>query len=126
LTLLGEGGAATSADLAAELGTDERGTTAAALAAALRRRGFAARGLRVTWAGLRAQRAPLLALVSPGHWVVVERVDLASVRVWDPERPGGPLWEARAAWEARWAVGGVGVVLAPGTTRREAAAGGEE
>jgi hypothetical protein len=47
----GQGGNSREA-LAKELGTDERGTTLKVLAAALRRRGFTARGLRLTWPAL--------------------------------------------------------------------------
>jgi ABC-type bacteriocin/lantibiotic exporter with double-glycine peptidase domain len=119
------------------MGTDGRGTSLKALAAAARRRGFTARGLRLTQAALfhaaaderwpalpgnspqphhptpSPPRSPyLIALLRPGHYVLVEQVREEAVTVWDPDGRG--LHQAGVkeySWEA-WGRAWNGVVLA--------------
>jgi hypothetical protein len=92
--------------LAKELGTDEHGTSLKALQEALKRRGIVSKGLKLTWAGLRKQRLPMVALVKPGHYVIVEAAPADFVRVWDPEAGGrgkpGVLRFSPEQWRARW------------------------
>jgi hypothetical protein len=96
------------AALAAELGTESRGTTLGALAKALRKRGFRAEGYRLTYRGLEKLFLPgrastanrkseignprnpqfVVALVQPGHFVLVEGTTWPAVRVWDPSGAG--------------------------------------
>ena len=74
--------------LAQAMGTSERGTTLDALAGAARAHGFSARGLALTPKGLAAQTLPVIALVAPGHYVLVEAVQAAGVTIWDPDASG--------------------------------------
>jgi len=74
--------------LSAELKTDENGTSLEALASVARRHGFRPRGLALTQAGLLKQPLPAIALVSPGHYVLVEAANNAAVTTWDPDAQG--------------------------------------
>lgn len=74
--------------LAQAMGTSERGTTLSALAGAARAHGFPAQGLALTPKGLAAQTLPVIALVAPGHYVLVEAVGAAGVTIWDPDASG--------------------------------------
>jgi len=111
--------AATVEELTRELGTDERGTTLLALAKAARRRGLEAKGLRLSWKGLREtaagkkgeRKTQLVALIRPEHFVVVEDVTAIGVTVWDPQAGGvgkpGTRSYGKREWEQAW----TGVVL---------------
>lgn len=88
--------------LAREMGTSERGTSLAALAEAARKRGFHPQGLALTAKGLAAQRLPLVALVSPGHYVLVEALSPGAVTVWDPDARGLGHGDRRAVPAAEW------------------------
>ncbi len=72
--------------LAAETGASDQGTTMLAIARAARRRGLSAQGLRLTPAGLRGQKLPLMARVRPAHFVLVESASGEGVDVYDPVR----------------------------------------
>lgn len=92
--------------LATEMGTGERGTSLAALAETARKHGFHAQGLALTQKGLGGQRLPLVALIAPGHYVVVEAVTPSQVTVWDPDArglgKGGRRACALAPWSRAW------------------------
>ncbi|HEV2473413.1 MAG TPA: cysteine peptidase family C39 domain-containing protein, partial [Chthonomonadales bacterium] len=95
--------------LADQMGTNGQGTTALAMADEARRLGFGMRGLMETQAGLAKQRLPAIALVSPGHFAIVDGVGESGVRLWDPDgagfhKPAGRLVPA-AEWSRMW--GGV-------------------
>ena len=96
--------------LAREMGTDERGTTLEALAETARRHGLRAQGMKVTMEGLIRQRTPLIALISPGHYVIVESASKESVTCWDPTGPASGTVRTCATdeWQKIWS----GVVLA--------------
>jgi peptidase C39-like protein len=104
--------------LARELRTDERGTSLKALAEAARRRGFEPKGLALTYRGLlRTLQAPspprfLVALVQPGHFVLVERADAEEVRVWDPSAGGPGRPRARLYPRHEWTQVWNGIALA--------------
>lgn len=115
--------------LARELGTDHQGTTLAALAKAAEVRGLRAKGLKLTWNGLwRITNGPdgkrdapefLIALVQPGHYVLVEDVRAGEVDVWDPsgqgpDQPGARRY-SRAEWLRLWG-GSVLRLDGPGVT----------
>ncbi|MGV3721137.1 MAG: cysteine peptidase family C39 domain-containing protein, partial [Actinomycetota bacterium] len=103
-------------ELAQELKTDHQGTTLQAVAAGAERRGLETKGYRLTWDGLwrltRGKDAPsagatqLIALVQPGHYVLIEDVTAGWVTVWDPS--GKALGEGaarrypRPGWERVW------------------------
>ena len=59
---------------------------------AARKRGFTAKGLMLTQKGLSEQKLPLIAVVFPGHYVIVESVKPDRITVWEP----GERREARA------------------------------
>lgn len=96
------GEAADVRGLAKEMGTGERGTTLSALAGAAKRRGFHPRGLALTPRGLTRQRLPLVALVAPGHYVLVEGLTAGAVTVWDPDARGVGRGDRRAVPAAEW------------------------
>ncbi len=104
--------------LADVMHTSDRGTTLAALAESAGRHGFAARGLALTPHGLTEQKLPVIALVAPGHYVLVDRVTAAGVTLWDPDARGIGQGAARAvpaaAWRQEWR--GVTLALAPAQT----------
>ena len=55
-----------------------------ALQEAARRHGYPdAQGVALTAEGLRGQAMPLIALIAPGHYVLVEQVTQAEVTYWD-------------------------------------------
>ena len=101
--------------LADAMHTSDRGTTLAALAEAAGHYGFAARGLALTPHGLGEQKLPVIALVAPGHYVLVDRVSAAKVTLWDPDGRGIGQGAARAVpaalWQQQWR--GVTLSLAP-------------
>jgi hypothetical protein len=113
------GGATSVKSLASEMKTDEDGTTLSGLRASARKHGFpGARGLALTWEGLKKQKLPLIALVAPRHFVLVEQVsESGGVRVWDPDGGGATGRAAtrsysREQWRQAWSEGGGGVALA--------------
>jgi hypothetical protein len=101
-----EGKPADLALLAREAATSHEGTTLLALARTAGRHGIPLKGMQLTDADFRKQALPLLALVAPGHIVVVDKIDRACVTVWDPAAngPGRPadkdiVWPQ---WRRMW------------------------
>lgn len=89
--------------LAGEMGTSERGTSLEAMASAARKRGMPARGRMLTEVGLLSQRLPVVALVTPAHYVIVDRVSAAGVTVWDPAaHPQADTAVPLADWRRAW------------------------
>jgi len=74
--------------LAVEMKTGEMGTSLEALAETAKKYGFQPHGLQLTEKGLAHQRLPLIALIAPGHYVIVDKVGLFSVEIWDPYGKG--------------------------------------
>jgi hypothetical protein len=72
--------------LAREMKTGADGTTLVALTETARRHGFPnANGYDLSAKGLAAQRLPVITLIAPGHYVLVEKVGAdGSVTYWDP------------------------------------------
>ena len=113
------GEAADVPGLAREMGTGENGTVLAALAAVAQKHGFRAQGLALTQKGLAetlaARRLPVIALVAPGHYVLVEAASPAGVTLWDPDARGVGQGDRRsvpsAQWQHQWR--GVTLALAP-------------
>lgn len=101
--------------LADTMHTSNRGTTLAALADAAAQNGFRPVGLTLTPQGLTAQRLPVIALVMPGHYVLVDAASSAGVTLWDPDAHGlghGGAYSVPAArWRREWH--GVTLALAP-------------
>ncbi|MCA1596468.1 MAG: hypothetical protein LC772_08610 [Chloroflexi bacterium] len=90
--------------LAREMKTDEWGTTMAALARTAGRHGFKAEGKRVTLKGLLEQKLPLIALVAPGHFVIVERASDQEVTYWNPVGPTDGVTQTVPVsdWQRMW------------------------
>jgi len=70
--------------LASEMGTNEQGTSLEALAKAAKKRGMQAQGFSLTQCGLSKQHLPVIVLLTPGHYVLVDEVTSDHVTVWDP------------------------------------------
>ncbi len=104
--------------LAQAMGTSERGTTLSALAGAARAHGFPAQGLALTPKGLAAQTLPVIALVAPGHYVLVEAVTPSRVTVWDPDARGVGHADRRTVPQAVWGRMWQGVALALWSSRQ--------
>lgn len=104
--------------LADAMHTSDRGTTLTALAEAAQCHGFAARGLALTPRGLGEQKLPVIALVAPGHYVLVDGVSASKVTLWDPDARGIGRGAARsvpaAQWRQQWR--GATLALAPAQT----------
>lgn len=92
--------------LAKRMGTSDQGTTMAALADAAKARGFSPQGLALTQKGLAEQALPVIALVAPGHYVLVDAASLAQVTIWDPDAHGighgGSRIVPIAEWRGMW------------------------
>lgn len=71
--------------LAKEMNTDGTGSTFAAMQKAMRNHGFDnAQGVRLTPKGLKQQELPVIALIQPGHFVLVEKIDSnGAITFWD-------------------------------------------
>ena len=100
--------------LAKEMKSDEMGTTLQSLSDIAKKHGFTPKGLELTQKGLIKQQFPLIALVAPGHYVIVEKASMNEVTIWDsnmvkakkPALRDVPIKE----WSERWK----GIVLALG------------
>lgn len=92
--------------LAREMGTSERGTTMAAFAQTAQRHGLPLAGLALTPAGLARQRLPVVALLSPAHYVLVERIAPDGITLWNPDSRGAGRGTssrlARPDWMRLW------------------------
>ena len=98
--------------LARQMNTSERGTTLAALARAAQAHGFHPQGFALTPRGLRQQRLPVIALVRPGHYVLVEATTPENVTIWDPNTRGIGQGDHRTLRQSEWQRAWHGVTLA--------------
>ena len=102
--------------LAKELGTSHEGTSLATLEKIARKHGFPqAQGVQLTLAGLKAQTLPLIAVLVPGHFVLVEKLAAdGSVTFWDANAEGIGKEASRTVsaqeWESLWQ-GGIALRL---------------
>lgn len=74
--------------LANEMGTTEYGTSMKALAEIAKKHGLPAKGYSVTLTGMLSQPTPFIALIIPGHFVLVDKATPKEVTVWDPSGKG--------------------------------------
>lgn len=107
-----QGTAASVHALADEMHTGDKGTALLDLAAVAKRRGFSVRGLALTPKGLAAQRLPVIALVTPGHYVLVDVVSARNVTIWDPDAHGQGHGGTVSIPAAQWKRGWQGITLA--------------
>jgi ABC-type bacteriocin/lantibiotic exporter with double-glycine peptidase domain len=88
------------------MGATEKGTSLADLAHAAERYGMKARGVRLPVDKLADQKLPLIALIKPGHYVLVDAAGPSTVSYWDPgPRPTLPGSNRRCdyrLWEQMW------------------------
>lgn len=101
-----EGRGVSLASLASEMRTEEAGTSLLQLANVARRHGFSPKGLELTYDALTRQPLPLIAFISPGHYVIVDKAGPRGVTVWDPSGAGlnqpAILHHTRAQWLRVW------------------------
>lgn len=106
--------------LAKEMKTNEDGTSLKALADTAEKHGFSAKGLQLTQHGLVKQPLPLVALIAPGHYVLVEKVTPKEVTIWDANGKGLSKPSTRSysikEWTHIWS--GIALVLAPRTLNK--------
>jgi hypothetical protein len=76
------------------------------LAAIGKKQGIALRGVELTTPGLGEQKLPAVALIAPGHYVLVESVAKDHISVWDPDASGtghsGQREFKVSEWEKIW------------------------
>ncbi|BDI28740.1 hypothetical protein CCAX7_007910 [Capsulimonas corticalis] len=82
------GGEADVHALATAMGVTDQGASMEALAEAAQKRGYNPSGLSLTVNGLLQQKFPLIALIAPGHYVIVDSATPALITVWDPDLHG--------------------------------------
>jgi hypothetical protein len=92
--------------LAKELKTSSNGTTMEAMADVAAEYGLKCKGLSLTQKGLEKQPLPLITLVIPGHYVIVEKVTNEAVTIWDPyakgiDKPGRMIIPIKR-WKMMW------------------------
>ena len=73
--------------LAEEMKTSDEGTSMQSLSDSAKKHGYKTEGLSLTQKGLSKQPLPLIALVM-GHYVIIEKVNLLGVTIWDPYGKG--------------------------------------
>jgi hypothetical protein len=110
-----QGKSADLESLAQEMKTTAEGTSVDALLGSLKQRGYPkATGVSLSSAGLRVQKLPLIALVAPGHFVLVEEIATdGSVTIWDANNAthtGETRTLTATQWQELWQ-GGVALTL---------------
>jgi len=100
--------------LAQEMNTTGDGSTVAAMVRTAAKHGLKLEGVSLTTKGLMKQQLPIIALIAPGHYVVVESINhsptspltLSSVSAWDPDAKGtgnaGQRTFTAVQWEKAW------------------------
>ncbi len=73
--------------------------------------GLKLQGVALSASGLAKQKLPLVALIAPGHFVLVEAVTPAQTQVWDPDLKGVGVGGKRTFTTAAWAKAWNGVAL---------------
>jgi len=100
------GQTADTVSLAKEMGTNEHGVNVASVVETGRRHGISMEGVVLTQKGLSEQRLPVIALIAPGHFVLVDAVEEQTVTVWDPDANGVGKGAAStlpvSEWTSRW------------------------
>jgi len=91
--------------------TTGEGTSLAALQQTARRHGLKMQGVTLSAQGLAKQKLPLLALIAPGHYVLVERVAPAQTSIWDPDAQGIGVGGRRTFTAVAWAKAWNGIAL---------------
>jgi ABC-type bacteriocin/lantibiotic exporter with double-glycine peptidase domain len=101
------------------MNTSGDGTSVAAMVRTAAKHGLRLEGVSLTMKGLAEQKLPIIALVAPGHYVIVEAVSLspthpltsAKVAVWDPDAKGTGAADRRTFSATEWAKAWEGVAL---------------
>lgn len=101
--------------LATEMHASERGTSLADLATVAARHGFHAQGLQLTQAGLAQQALPAIALLQPGHYVLIDHLDASGITLWNPDARGTGRGDAQhlslPQWRQQWH--GIALAITP-------------
>jgi hypothetical protein len=99
--------------LSKEMKTSDRGTSLQMLSGVAKKHGFTPKGLKLTQKGLEKQKLPLIALMQPGHYVIVDVVTPKEITIWDPngEGPHKPstIHYPVDAWKEYWS--GIALIL---------------
>ncbi len=92
--------------LADAMSTGEQGTSLEAMSRKARELGLPHTGMRLTDTDLIRAKMPAIALVDPGHYVLLEHADGNGVTVWDPDLKatgvGGLKRYTPAQWQRAW------------------------
>ena len=106
-----QGKSAEVSALAAEMQTSGEGTSLASMQQTAKRHGLKLQGVALSAKGLAKQRLPILALITPGHYVLVEAVTPAETRIWDPDARGVGVGGKRSFTTSDWTKAWNGVAL---------------
>ena len=88
--------------IADEMNTSDEGTSLKQWASAARNRGIPAKGVALTTRGLQQQTLPILALIQPGHFVLIDQVTADKVTVWNPDGTGPGHAASSDYTSAKW------------------------
>lgn len=99
--------------LAKELRTSFQGTSMLSMVQVAKKHGLDGKGMRLSFEALPKQPLPLIALLRPGHYVIVQKVTKDVVTTWDPSgrglgKPGIRDYKLRH-WLPAWS--GVAMVI---------------
>ncbi len=93
-------------ELAKELKTTANGTSMQAMADVASKHGQKGKGLSLTQKGLEKQPLPLITLVIPGHYVILENITSKDITIWDPYAKGidkpGRIKIPIERWKIMW------------------------
>lgn len=99
--------------LAQQMQTNHEGTSLLAMQKAAAQHGFTAQGVQLKNEVFPKQKLPLVALVQPGHYVLVEQCTAGGVTVWEPPATRTGQGERKTyslpEWEQIW--GGYALIL---------------
>jgi ABC-type bacteriocin/lantibiotic exporter with double-glycine peptidase domain len=98
------GESAVVSSLADQMNTTGNGTSLTALAICAKRHGIKAEGLKLTWNGLLKQSTPLIGLIYPGHFVIIDKASQTGVTIWDPDSRGASknVSVPKDQWIKKW------------------------
>ncbi len=99
--------------LADEMHTSSQGTSLESVASSLANNGLKTQGFQLTQKGLASAPLPLVALIKPGHYVIVDAVSHSAVRIFDPDARGVGKGAERDMPVEQWQKFWTGVALVP-------------
>ena len=97
--------------LADAMGTGEQGTSLEAMSRKAKELGLPHIGMRLTDADLIRTKMPAIALVDPGHYVLIEHADANGATVWDPDLKGTGIGGLKRYTSTDWRRAWNGIAL---------------